>query len=79
MPSTRNAKATKKQRAMTGLTTEEILFDLAERWRKARGDNKIRLGLELLPYFMPKLWAVDVTRTADVKVRITIGGMDGAV
>lgn len=36
----------------------------------------IELALELLPYAYPKLKAVDIQQTADVKVNITIGGTD---
>ncbi|WP_162896725.1 hypothetical protein [Ruegeria sp. AD91A] len=74
MPSTPRAKVSKHICAKMELTKEDILIDLAESWRNATGDRKIKLGLALLPYFMPKLKAVDMTTTQDVKVTVRIGG-----
>jgi len=71
------AKATKAQRAATALSKELLLYDLAAAYKIAEGDDKTRLAMELLPYFAPKLKAVDVTQTADVRVTVCIGGLDG--
>ncbi len=76
MPHGTDAKATKAQRAATGLTKEDLLLSLADDWRTATGRDKRALGLELLPYFAPRLKAVDITQTQDVKVTISIGGVD---
>ena len=74
MPSTPRAKVSKQICAKMELTKEDILIDLAESWRNATGDRKIKLGLALLPYFMPKLKAVEHDFGGDGTVTINIGG-----
>ena len=76
MPSTPRAKVSKQIRAKMRLTKEDILIDLAESWRYAKGQERIDLGLALMPYVMPKLMVVDVKSTQNVQVAMKIGGTE---
>lgn len=73
-------KLTRKQlgaiASMGGITREELEAFLSDAFRRARGADKSKLALELLPYYMPRLKAVDVTQRSDVRVTVTIGGAD---
>ncbi len=82
MPGRPQGKASKSARGEVvvrrGLTADELFMDLAEMCQKAKGERKLEIGLQLLPYLRPKLKAIDVTHTNDVRVSITIGGEDPA-
>lgn len=68
-------KATRKQRAQTGVTKEELLSYLSNRWRRARKpDEKQELAMQLLPYFAPRLKAVEAHVSHNVVVEVEIGG-----
>lgn len=83
MPNTRQPKLNRRQQGAIslagGLTREEFFNDLSEAYRATKDpDKKVNLGLQLLPYLVPRLRAVEVTQTQDVKVSVTVGGTDEA-
>lgn len=83
MPNTRRAKLIRRQQVAIalagGLTREELFGFLSEQFRNEKNlDKKTELGLMLLPYLAPRLKAVEVSQTQDVKIKVTIGGQDEA-
>ena len=71
------AKASRKARATAALrhqvTADEVFEDLPAEYVKLKGDAKIKLALELMPYLIPKKKAVDHTGTIQTDIKVIIG------